>query len=102
MLLTGFFVLMRLAFPDNKSIHDWQKVTKHSSVQVTNKPYGFQLPHHKAYHYFKGNQIIVMVEQYHHNPLEHFKNYLASHDTLFPVSSHADRTASGEGTGAKG
>jgi hypothetical protein len=99
MLLTGFFALLRLGeltFPDNKSIRDWRKITKRSSVQVTNKLYGFQLPHHKADRYFEGNQIIVMAEQYRHKPLKHFKNYLASRDNLFPVSSPLWLTEDGQ------
>ena len=90
MLLTGFFALMRLGeltFPDDKAIRDWRKVTKRSSVQVTEKLYEFHLPHHKADRYFEGNRVIVMANQFHHNPLKHFKHYLASRDALFPISS---------------
>ena len=90
MILTGFFALMRLGeltFPDDKSIRDWRKITKRSSVKVDHDRYGFHLPHHKADRYFEGNWVIVMAEQFRHNPLIHFKNYLRSCDTLFPVSS---------------
>jgi len=42
MLLTGFFALMRLGeltFPDNKSIHNWRKVTQRKSVIVSDDTY---------------------------------------------------------------
>jgi len=90
MILTGFFALMRLGeltFPDDKSIRDWRKVTKRSSVKVNQDHYEFHLPHHKADRYFEGNRIIITAQQFRHNPLVHFKKYLLSRDTLFPVSS---------------
>jgi len=51
MLLTGFFALMRLGeltFPDDKSIHNWRKVTQRKSVIVSDDAYKFHLPAHKA------------------------------------------------------
>ena len=98
MILTGFFALMRLGeltFPDDKSIRDWRKVTKRSSVKVHHNLYEFLLPHHKADQYFEGNRVMVMAEQFCHNPLIHFKKYLLSRDTLFPVSSPLWLTADG-------
>jgi len=47
MLFTGFFSLMRLGeltFPDDESIRDWRKVSKHCSVVVTPHQYEFELP----------------------------------------------------------
>jgi len=98
MLLTGFFALMRLGeltFPDDKSIRNWQKVTKRSSVVVHNDFYEFHLPHHKADAFFEGNRIIIRQDQYRHDPLFHFRAYLASRDRLFPFASPLWITESG-------
>ena len=88
MLLTGFFALMRLGeltFPDDKSIHNWRKVTQRKSVIVSDDAYEFHLPAHKADRFFEGNRIIVRAEQFQHNPLTHFKSYLTSRDNLHPL-----------------
>jgi hypothetical protein len=79
--------LGELSFPDDASIRDWRKVTKRSSVLVHDDSYEYLLPHHKADPFFEGNRIIVRKEQYQHNPLEHFRAYLASRDRLFPFAS---------------
>jgi len=99
MLLTGFFALMRLGeltFPDDKSIRDWRKVIKRSSVHTNSDLYEFHLPHHKADRYFEGNRIIVRAQQFRHNPLFHFKKYLNLRDTSFPASSPLWLTAAGQ------
>ena len=98
-VLTGFFALMclgELTFPDDKSIRDWCKVTKRSSVHVNTDFYDFHLPHHKADRYFEGNRVIVRAQQFRHNPLFHFKKYLTSRDTLFPLSSPLWLTEGGQ------
>jgi hypothetical protein len=62
MLLTGFFALMQLgelAYPDDRSIQDFRKVTKRSSVQLSDDQYSFHLPGHKADRFFEGNLVIV-------------------------------------------
>ena len=97
--LTGFFALLRLgelSFPDDESIRDWRKVTKCSSVVVQDDLYGFDLPHHKADPFFEGNHIIVCRDQFRHNPLFHFRAYLASRDRLFPFASPLWLTKKGE------
>jgi hypothetical protein len=89
-LLSGFFALLRLGeltFPDDESIRDWCKVTKRSSVLVDDDSYEYHLPHHKADPFFEGNRVIVGKDQYQHNPLQHFRAYLASRDRLFPFAS---------------
>jgi len=51
MLFTGFFSLMRLgelAFPDDKVIQDWRKISRRRSVVLQEDSYSFQLPFHKA------------------------------------------------------
>jgi hypothetical protein len=67
MLLTGFFALMRLGemtFPNDTSLQNWRKISKRSTVTVTDDQYGFHLPSHKADRFFEGNQIIVKKKQY--------------------------------------
>jgi len=89
-LLSGFFALMRLGeltFPDDESIRDWRKVTKRSSVALLEDRYEYHLPHHKADPFFEGNRIIVCRDQYRHDPLHHFRAYLASRNRLFPFAS---------------
>ena len=51
MLLTGFFALMRLGeltFPNTKKLRNWKKVTKRSSVVISQDQYEFHLPGHKS------------------------------------------------------
>jgi len=62
MLYTGFFGLVHLSeltFPDDKSIQNWRKVTRRSSVLVKTDTYEFHLPGHKADRFFEGNRIIM-------------------------------------------
>lgn len=91
MLLMGFFALMclgELTFANDKELCDWRKISKRSSVILSDSQYEFHLPYHKADHFFDGNHVIVHSEQFSHiNPLSHFRTYLASQDSLFPASS---------------
>ena len=99
MLLTGFFALMRLgelAYPDDRSIQDFRKVTKRSSVQLSDDQYSFHLPGHKADRFFEGNLVIVRKQQAQHNPLHHFHQYLLSRDRILPFSSPLWLTEAGE------
>jgi len=99
MLLTGFFALLRLGeltLPNDKSIRDWRKIVRRDTVSIRHDLYTFHLPHHKADRYFEGNHIIVRREQFQHNPLFHFKAYLASRDRFFPLSSPLWITEAGE------
>jgi hypothetical protein len=90
MLLTGFFALMRLgemAYPDDHSIQDFCKVTKRSSLQLSDDQYSFHLPGHKADRFFEGNLVIIRRQQLQHDPLHHFRQYLLSRDRVLPFSS---------------
>lgn len=91
MLLTGFFALLRLgelSFPNDKSLRDWRKVTKRSSVKTSDDQYEFHLPAHKADPFFQGNHVIIRANQFSHiNPLSHFTRYLSIRDASFPASS---------------
>jgi len=98
MLLTGFFALMRLGeltFSNDPALHDWRKVTRRSSVLMTDDRYEFFLPAHKADRFFEGNKIVVMAQQFKHQPLLHFSNYIKSRDKMLPLASPLWLTAAG-------
>ena len=91
MLFTSFFSLMRLgemAFPDNKKIQDWPKISRRRTVMLSDNSYTtFQLPFHKADRFFSGNTILITRGESSINPIAHFKNYLSSRDSLMPLHS---------------
>ncbi|KAF8811541.1 hypothetical protein BYT27DRAFT_7221419 [Phlegmacium glaucopus] len=77
-LLMGFFTLLRLG----------EMISKCSSVIITSDHYKFQLPSHKADHFFEGNRILIRSKQFPTiNPLFFFQRYLNSWDSLFPLAS---------------
>ena len=90
MLLTGFFSLMRLgemAFPDDKKLQDWRKVSRRRTLSFAENNYSFQLPFHKADRFFAGNTILVTRGESTVDPIHHFQSYLTSRDTLLPLHS---------------
>ena len=99
MLLTGFFALLRLgelAFPNDKKLRNFKKVSKRSTVILTEEQYEFHLPSHKADPFFEGNRIIVKKQQFSDlNPLAIFQRYLHSRDVNFPLSSPLWLTSNG-------
>jgi hypothetical protein len=81
MLFTSFFSLMHLdelAFPDDKNIHDWRKISWCRTVNLQQENYSFQLPFHKADRFFTGNTILVTRSKSIIDPVLHFRTYLAS------------------------
>jgi hypothetical protein len=81
-LLIGFFALMRLGeltYPDNKKLRNPLKVTKRTTVSISDEFFQFFLPGHKADKFFEGNTIVLRrqphgeIDTYHH-----FSLYLAS------------------------
>lgn len=89
MLLSGFFGLLRLgelSFSDDSSLHNWKKVIRRHTIQISPTQYEFFLPGHKADRFFEGNRIIS-AERYQQQPLHHFNRYLMSRDQLFPIAS---------------
>ena len=100
MLYTGFFALMRLgevSFPNDVELRNWRKVTKRSTVVVTDDQYEFLLPGNKSDPFFEGNRIIVKKQQYCDlNPLSVFQSYLTSRDSNFPLLSPLWLTSKGE------
>ena len=66
MLITGFFALMwlgELTFPDTIKLQNWRKISKRSTIIVSQDQYQFHLPCHKADQFFEGNTIIVKQKQ---------------------------------------
>jgi hypothetical protein len=89
-LVTGFFALLRLGemvFPDTVAIRDWRKISRRRSVVLSNNSYQFGLPFHKADRFFSGNEILVTEGSATVNPVPHFRAYLASRDSSFPLHS---------------
>jgi hypothetical protein len=86
-LVVGFHGLMRLGelvWPDKKSLQDYQKVTKRSSVELLPEGFSFFLPGHKADRFFEGNRIVLQWNASGDDPDSPFRKYLASRDSLFP------------------
>jgi hypothetical protein len=100
MLFTGFFALMRLGelcFPNDIKLRNWKKITKCSSVKLSENHYEFFLPSHKADRFFEGNHILVKKQQFCDlNPLSVFQKYLNSRDSSFPLSSPLWLTSKGD------
>ena len=88
--------LGELSFPNDKKLRNWKKVTKHSTVTISDDQYEFFLPAHKADPFFEGNHVIVKKKQFNDiNPLSIFISYLHSRDTSFPLSSPLWLTSGG-------
>ena len=81
MLFTGFFGLLRLGemtFPDDKSLQNWWKVTRRTSLKISSTHYEFLLPSHKADQFFEGNKIMIPVQRFGLHTLPLFSRYLNS------------------------
>lgn len=90
MLLTGFFSLMclgEMAFPDDKKIQDWRKISRCHTVTSTIDKYSFELPFHKADRFFAGNTILITWGESHINSVQRSQLYLTSCDSLMPFHS---------------
>lgn len=91
MLLIGFFALMRLGEltdPDNKKLRNPLKVTKRTTVLISDEYFQFFLPGHKADRFFEGNTILLSRQPHGQiNTYHQFSAYLASRDKLFPYCS---------------
>jgi hypothetical protein len=98
MFLTAFFALLwlgELTFPDDQFVRDWHKISRRSSVVLSNSHYSFTLPAHKADRIFEGSHILVCGEKFSCPSLLHFTRYLSSHDALFPLVSPLWLTSTG-------
>ena len=76
LLLSGFFALHRLGeltVPDDKSLIDHRKITKRTSVTVTDDDYRYFLNSHKGDKFFEGNLVILQRHNIAIDPLSHFK-----------------------------
>ena len=81
--------LGELTNPDNVVCWNPSKVTKRTSVTISDHAFQFFLPFHKADRFFEGNNIVLMKPQHNNNinTFYHFLCYLNSRDTLYPFSS---------------
>jgi hypothetical protein len=98
LFLTAFFALMRLGelvFSDDHFVHDWKKITHHSSIRFQDDSYGFILPAHKADRLFDSSQVLVCGDKFSFPTLLHFRRYLSSRDSLFPLASPLWSTSTG-------
>jgi len=89
-LLTGFFALFHLGemtYPDDPTLCDPRKVTKHNSMRVSDQTFQMFLPGHKADRFFEGNVIIVCKNQHAFDPHKFFTAYLHACDENFPLRS---------------
>ena len=62
-LLIGFFALLRLGeltYPNNQNLQNPQKISKCTSVQISENSFQFFLPGHKADRFFEGNSIVLL------------------------------------------
>jgi hypothetical protein len=99
MFLTAFFALLRLGelvFPTDRSICDWRKIARRSSVVLHGDRYEFMLPAHKADRTFEGSRVLVCGEKFSYPTLLHFTRYLASRDRPFPLASPLWLTSAGQ------
>jgi len=93
LLVVGFFTLMRLGeltYPDDKKLRNPLKVTKRTSVIISDESFQFFLPGHKADKFFEGNMIVLSRSPAPRSQIDtylHFSKYLASRDRLYPFSS---------------
>ena len=98
-LCVGFFALMQLGeltFPDNVALRDPRKVTKRSSVCLSQGFFQFFLPGHKADRFFEGNTVILRENPLPCNPMAFFQLYITSRNTRFPLSSPLWLTANSQ------
>jgi hypothetical protein len=98
MFLSAFFALLclgELTFPDDQFVRDWLKISRRSSVVLSENHYSFTLPAHKADRIFEGSHILVCGEKFSCPSLSHFTHYLSSRDTLFPLASPLWLTSAG-------
>ena len=90
-LLVGFFALMRLGeltYPDDRKLRNPLKVTRRTTVLISDEFFQFFLPGHKADKFFEGNMIVLSrLPQSQIDTYQHFQSYLMSRDKLFPLSS---------------
>jgi integrase len=90
-LVIGFFALLRLGeltYPDNQNLQNPQKISKRTTVQISENSFQFFLPGHKADRFFEGNSIVLLKNNSSRIPVfQNFDSYLTSRDKLFPYHS---------------
>ena len=80
--------LGELAYPDNKTTQNPNKISRRTSVQIHHEFFQFFLPSHKADKFFEGNIIMLpKITPDGINLFRYFAQYINSHDITFPYSS---------------
>lgn len=90
-LLVGFFALMRLSEltnSDTTKFYNTLKVTRRSSIVISDECIQFFLPGHKTDKIFEGNTILINRQpQCGFDTYHHLSSYLASRDKILPLCS---------------
>lgn len=70
-----------LTIPNQKSLLDWRKIIKRSSLKLELKHAGYHLPYHKADPFYQGTDMLF-TEQDIANPVSLLKEYCSARDKL--------------------
>jgi hypothetical protein len=85
-LLTAFFVLMRLGelvCADDPTLDVSRKLIKRDTLQLSALSFQFDLPYHKADRFFTGNTILICANNCKTNPVRAMACYIISRNKLF-------------------
>ena len=83
-LTLGFFACHRigeLVIPNDKSLFDWRKIIKRSSVKITDRRAQYTLPYHKGDPFYRGT-LIMHMRHPEIDPVSLLSAYLAKRDDL--------------------
>ena len=70
-----------LTIPNQKSLFDWRKVIKRSSLKFEQGRAGYRLPYHKSDPFYQGTDILHSLQQA-ANPVSLLKDYCSARDKL--------------------
>ncbi|TFK78903.1 hypothetical protein K466DRAFT_442747, partial [Polyporus arcularius HHB13444] len=90
LLLTGFHALLRLGelvWPDQRERRSYRKLSRRTSVKISDISFEFALQSHKTDRQFAGDTVLVHQTVSGANPLRAFRTYLASRDRRHPGRS---------------
>ncbi len=90
LLLTGFHALLRLGelvWPDQLDRRSYRKLSRRTSVKVTNVSFQFALHSHKTDRQFAGDIVLVHKTISGANPFLAFRAYLAARNLRHPCRS---------------
>lgn len=89
LLLISFFGLLQLGelvYLDDKSLDQLRKMIHRATVQLQASSLQFQLPYHKADHFFEGNTVLILPNKGPTDPITAVACYILLCDRLFPES----------------